>query len=53
MSSSVEQNLVEGNKAYAASFTEGHLALPPSQKYAIRKWNWMQTSLPKLTCNPQ
>lgn len=30
-----EQNLVEGNKAYAADFTEGHLALPPSQKYAI------------------
>lgn len=33
--SSVEQNLVEGNKAYAASFTDGHLALPPSQKYAV------------------
>ncbi|KAF2275283.1 carbonic anhydrase [Westerdykella ornata] len=30
-----EQNLVEGNKAYAAQFTEGHLALPPSQKYAV------------------
>lgn len=30
-----EKNLVEGNQAYAASFTQGHLALPPSQKYAI------------------
>ncbi|KAF1957668.1 carbonic anhydrase [Byssothecium circinans] len=30
-----EQNLVEGNKEYAASFTQGHLALPPSQKYAV------------------
>ncbi|ORX96552.1 carbonic anhydrase [Clohesyomyces aquaticus] len=28
-------NLVEGNKAYAASFTQGDLALPPSQKYAV------------------
>ncbi|KAK7179445.1 hypothetical protein DPSP01_011517 [Paraphaeosphaeria sporulosa] len=35
MSSHVEQNLVEGNKAYAAAFTQGHLALPPSQKYAV------------------
>ena len=30
-----EQNLVEGNKAYAAQFTQGDLALPPSQKYII------------------
>ncbi|CAI6333600.1 unnamed protein product [Periconia digitata] len=30
-----EQNLTEGNKAYAASFTQGHLALPPSQKYLV------------------
>lgn len=30
-----EQNLVEGNKAYAANFTQGDLALPPSQKYTV------------------
>ncbi|KAF2854225.1 carbonic anhydrase [Plenodomus tracheiphilus IPT5] len=30
-----EQNLEEGNQHYAASFTQGHLALPPSQKYAV------------------
>ncbi|KAJ3113248.1 hypothetical protein HK100_002048 [Physocladia obscura] len=30
-----EQNLVDGNKDYAAAFTQGDLALPPSQKYAI------------------
>jgi hypothetical protein len=30
-----EKNLVQGNQAYAASFSQGHLALPPSQKYAI------------------
>ena len=29
------KNLEEGNKAYAATFTQGHLALPPSQKYAV------------------
>ncbi|KAF1974476.1 carbonic anhydrase [Bimuria novae-zelandiae CBS 107.79] len=28
-----ENNLVEGNKAYAASFTQGDLALPPSHHY--------------------
>ncbi|KAF2200872.1 carbonic anhydrase [Delitschia confertaspora ATCC 74209] len=33
--SSVEQNLVEGNKAYAEKFTQGNLALPPSQKYVV------------------
>ncbi|KAF2463904.1 carbonic anhydrase [Lindgomyces ingoldianus] len=32
---SIEQRLVEGNNAYAATFTQGDLALPPSQKYAI------------------
>ncbi|KAF2750396.1 carbonic anhydrase [Sporormia fimetaria CBS 119925] len=30
-----EQNLVNGNKAYAESFTQGNLALPPSQKYVV------------------
>ncbi|KAJ4353759.1 uncharacterized protein N0V89_005489 [Didymosphaeria variabile] len=33
--STIENNLVEGNKAYAASFTKGDLALPPSQKYTV------------------
>ncbi|KAF2715361.1 carbonic anhydrase [Pleomassaria siparia CBS 279.74] len=32
---SVQKNFVEGNKEYAANFTQGDLALPPSQKYAI------------------
>lgn len=35
MTANGEQNLEHGNKEYAASFTQGHLALPPSQKYAI------------------
>jgi carbonic anhydrase len=30
-----ETNLVEGNRNYAAHFTQGHLALPPSQKYTV------------------
>jgi carbonic anhydrase len=34
-SSNGTKNLEEGNKAYAATFTQGHLALPPSQKYAV------------------
>lgn len=29
------QNLSRGNSAYAAEFTQGDLALPPSQKYAV------------------
>ncbi|KAF2811030.1 carbonic anhydrase [Mytilinidion resinicola] len=35
MSTPAVQNLIDGNKAYASTFTEGHLALPPSQKYAV------------------
>ncbi|KAF2819233.1 carbonic anhydrase [Ophiobolus disseminans] len=35
MSTNGEQNIVKGNKEYAASFTQGHLALPPSQNYAV------------------
>jgi hypothetical protein len=27
-----ERNLVEGNQAYAETFTQGHLALPPSPR---------------------
>jgi hypothetical protein len=33
-----ERNLEKGNKDYAAAFTQGHLALPPSQKYAVRMY---------------
>ncbi len=33
----IQQNLVDSNKAYAASFTKGHLALPPAKKYAVGK----------------
>ena len=32
-----ERNLELGNQAYAASFDQGHLALPPSQRYTIGK----------------
>ncbi|KAF2262053.1 carbonic anhydrase [Lojkania enalia] len=35
MSTQGEKNLVEGNKEYAARFTQGGLALPPAQKYAV------------------
>lgn len=35
MSTNGEQNFEKGNKDYAASFTQGDLALPPSQKYAV------------------
>ncbi|KAL6706634.1 hypothetical protein ACN47E_005176 [Coniothyrium glycines] len=35
MSTNGERNLEQGNKSYAASFTQGDLALPPSQKYAV------------------
>ncbi|KAF2114754.1 carbonic anhydrase [Lophiotrema nucula] len=35
MSSNGEKNLVEGNPKYAESFTQGDLALPPSQHYTI------------------
>ncbi|PMD25053.1 beta carbonic anhydrase clade D [Hyaloscypha hepaticicola] len=31
----IQENLVSKNKAYASSFTEGHLALPPAKKYAV------------------
>ncbi|KAH8725442.1 carbonic anhydrase [Phaeosphaeriaceae sp. PMI808] len=30
-----EQNIERGNQEYAAAFTQGDLALPPSQKYAV------------------
>ncbi|KAL1647823.1 hypothetical protein SLS58_002624 [Diplodia intermedia] len=35
MTTPIQQNLAEKNKEYAASFTNGHLALPPAKKYAI------------------
>jgi carbonic anhydrase len=28
-------NIQQGNKEYVAAFTQGHLALPPSQKYLV------------------
>lgn len=37
MATSIQQNLVEKNKEYAASFTQGDLALPPAKKYAVGK----------------
>lgn len=38
MSANGERNLVAGNQSYAASFTQGDLALPPSQHYAVCKF---------------
>lgn len=35
MSTNGTQNLEQGNRAYVAEFTQGDLALPPSQKYAV------------------
>jgi len=35
MATPIQENLVSSNKAYAASFTKGHLALPPAKKYAV------------------
>ncbi|KAL1649359.1 hypothetical protein SLS61_006467 [Didymella pomorum] len=35
MSTNGIQNLEQGNRAYVAEFTQGDLALPPSQKYAV------------------
>jgi len=31
----IQENLVASNEKYAASFTQGHLALPPAKKYAV------------------
>lgn len=33
----IQENLVKKNEAYASSFTEGHLELPPAKKYAVGK----------------
>jgi carbonic anhydrase len=35
MATPIQQNLVEKNKAYAANFTGGSLALPPAKRYAV------------------
>jgi len=35
MATPIQENLVTSNEKYAASFTEGHLALPPAKKYAV------------------
>ncbi|UPX12363.1 Carbonic anhydrase [Ascochyta rabiei] len=35
MSTNGTQNLEQGNRTYVAGFTQGDLALPPSQKYAV------------------
>jgi carbonic anhydrase len=35
MSTNGERNIEKGNQEYAASFSQGHLALPPSEKYAV------------------
>jgi hypothetical protein len=36
-----ERNLEQGNKEWAGSFMQGHLALPPSQKYAVCKFTFV------------
>lgn len=47
MSSNIE-NLEQKNADYAATFTQGHLALPPSEKYAVGT----SVNIPQLTSNP-
>ncbi|KAL1619316.1 hypothetical protein SLS56_010154 [Neofusicoccum ribis] len=37
MTTPTQQNLVEKNKEYAASFAKGHLALPPAKNICLRK----------------
>lgn len=37
MSTPNVQNLKERNAAYAESFTQGHLELPPAKKYLVGK----------------
>lgn len=37
MATPIQENLVQSNKDYAASFTKGGLALPPAKKYAVGK----------------
>jgi hypothetical protein len=38
MATSIQKNLEEKNKEYAAQFTQGDLVLPPAKKYAVRKY---------------
>lgn len=35
MSTQIQQGVAENNEQYAASFTSGHLALPPARKYLV------------------
>ena len=35
MSTPITEALVKSNEQYVASFTSGHLALPPAKKYTI------------------
>ena len=35
MATPVQENLVNSNQEYAASFKDGDLALPPAKKYAV------------------
>jgi carbonic anhydrase len=37
MATPIQKNLVEENKQYADSFTQGDLALPPAKKYLVCK----------------
>lgn len=39
MASAIQKSLVEKNAEYASKFTEGHLALPPAKKYAVRRFS--------------
>lgn len=37
MATPIQQNLTEKNKAYASTFSQGDLTLPPAKKYAVGK----------------
>lgn len=46
MATSIQKNLIERNKDYAETFTQGNLVLPPAKKYAVRTSNPNRTSIP-------
>ncbi|KAA8576255.1 hypothetical protein EYC84_006401 [Monilinia fructicola] len=50
---SIQKNLIESNKVYAANFTQGHLALPPAKKYAVGTYHpqyLIRSNTPQVTC---
>lgn len=44
MATQIQHDLTKKNAEYATSFSEGHLALPPTRKYAIGKYQDLSPS---------